>query len=129
MTELHVFYADKEHDSRAFDDLLEFNEYVREWVLKNPDTKYKCQTIPAKLTKPPPEESLKVWFVYSEDDFGGDEKIKIFYDKENAKKYQLEWIAKSAGKVDVAIDCRNVQSDYSLDSELIIKFMAMKLTS
>jgi hypothetical protein len=123
MSDLHLFYTDKEHECCVFDSLNDLNDYKNEWLSKNPGAAYECQYIRGKLNKSPPEDTLKVWFVYSEDDFGGDEKIKIFYNKEDAKKYRLEWIAKAGGKIDVCVDCRNVQSDYSLDDELIAKFM------
>lgn len=126
MTDLHLFYTDKEHDCCVFDNLNDLQEYKVAWIAKNPNTPYDVQIIRAKLNKTPPEDTLKVWFVYSEDDFGGDENIKIFYNREDAKKYKLEWMVKTEGKLDICIDSRNVQSDYSLNDEMVAKFIRNK---
>jgi len=123
MTDLHLFYTDKEHDCCVFDNLNDLQEYKVSWIAKNPNTSFDVQIIRAKLNKTPPEDTLKVWFVYSEDDFGGDENIKIFYDREDAKKYKLEWMVKTEGKLDICISSRNVQSDYSLNDEMVAKFI------
>lgn len=127
MSELHLFYTDKHDESCVFDNLTEFHEYKKEWLANNPKTPYYCQVIRAKLNKAPSDDTLKVWFVYSADDFGGDENIKIFYNKEDAKKYRLEWIVKTEGKLDVCINSRNVQSDYSMNDEMIAKFIRDKV--